>query len=115
MHGSACWPQEAKTLQSCSCAAVGVGRIFANHLWIEAFGIQSKPAIAYHLPKSFASCTRIRWNIRQEFLLVDFRSFFIEWLSGLVYHNISVHLLALNALNLVRQPRPNVSGEVLRS
>ena len=58
MHGSVCWPPEAKTLQSCVCAPVGVGRVFANHSLIEASSIQSKPAIAYHRPKSFASCTR---------------------------------------------------------
>ena len=47
MHGSAYWPQEAKTFQSCLCPAVGVGTIFANHLWVEAPGIQSKSAITH--------------------------------------------------------------------
>ena len=46
MHGSAYWVQDAKTLQSCLCPAVGVGKIFTNYLWVEASGIQLKSAIA---------------------------------------------------------------------
>lgn len=85
MHGSAYWPLEAKTLQSCLCPAVGVGTIFANHLWVEAAGIQSKLAIAYldidiAFPGPSHPALEYVGTFSQALLLVDFRSFFTKWL-----------------------------------
>ena len=96
MHGSVCWSQMAKTLQSSLCAAVGVGRITCGSRLLASNPSQLSPITSTspsrHAPESVGAPDRNScWSIFD----FSYRGALVAW------SNVSTHLLAAATYCLV--------------